>query len=117
MNASGGKPLHLPSRLGQLTGIVAGVVSCVLWMAALWDPASTFSFKPASMLVVFLMIVIALLVVIASYKKNSTALLVMFFVAFLPIGLYVIAIPHWIRWVGLADLGYLAAGLLLRSGK
>ena len=66
------------------------------------------------MLVVFLMILSALLVIIASIKKNSTALLVMFFIAFLPVGLYVIAIPHWIRWIGLVDLGYLVAGLLLR---
>ena len=111
---SGGEKFHLSSRIGQLIGVTAGALSCLLWMAALWDPASTFSFNPVSMLVVFLMILSALLVIIASIKKNSTALLVMFFIAFLPVGLYVIAIPHWIRWIGLVDLGYLVAGLLLR---
>lgn len=68
------------------------------------------------MLVVFLMILIGVLTVIASIKGNSTMLLVLFFVAFLPIGLYVIAVPHWIRWVGITNTGFLLAGLLLRVG-
>ncbi len=106
----------LPLKAGRLTGVVAGSVSCLLWIAALWDPTSPFSFSPASMLVVFLMIVTGVLVVIASLKGNSTMLLVLFFVSFLPIGLYVIGIPHWIRWVGLANTGFLVAGLLLRRG-
>lgn len=103
-------------KLGQMTGVVAGVLSCLLWMAAMWDPASPFSLKPASMLVVFLMILIAILAVIAAIKGNGAMLLVLFVVAFLPIGLYVIGVPHWIRWVGLTNLGYLIAGLLLRTG-
>jgi len=102
-------------KAGQLTGTVAGSLSCLLWMATLWDPASPFSFSPASFIVVLGMILIAILVVIASIKGNSTMLLVLFFIAFLPIGLYVIGVPHWIRWVGLANLGYLLAGLLLRA--
>lgn len=107
----------LQARLGRLTGIVSGSLACLLWMAALWDPASTFSFNPASMLVVFLMMLAAILVVIASLKGHSTMLMVLFVVSFLPIGLYVIGVPHWIRWVGLANIGYLAAALLLRAGK
>lgn len=102
-------------KAGQLTGAVAGSLSCLLWMATLWDPASPFLFSPASFIVVLGMILIAILVVIASIKGNSTMLLVLFFVAFLPIGLYVIGVPHWIRWVGLTNLGYLLAGLLLRA--
>lgn len=110
-----GGRLHLPLQAGRLIGVISGAVSCVLWMAALWDPGSPFSFKPASMLVVFLMILIAILAVIASIKGNSTILLILFFISFLPIGLYVIGVPHWIRWVGLTNTGYLLAGLLFRN--
>ena len=107
---------QLALKTGRLVGVVAGSLSCLLWIAALWDPASPFSFSPASMLVVFLMILIGVLTVIASIKGNSTMLLVLFFVSFLPIGLYVIAVPHWIRWVGITNTGFLLAGLLLRVG-
>jgi len=107
---------QLALKTGRLIGVVAGSLSCLLWIAALWDPSSPFSFSPASMLVVFLMILIGVLTVIASIKGNSTMLLVLFFVSFLPIGLYVIAVPHWIRWVGITNTGFLLAGLLLRVG-
>lgn len=116
MDLFGNKYNSLPLLTGRLIGVVAGSLSCLIWIAALWDPASPFSFSPASLLVVFLMILIGVLAVIASIKGNSTMLLVLFFVAFLPIGLYVIAVPHWIRWVGLANTGFLLAGLLLRAG-
>ncbi len=116
MDLFGNKYSSLPLLTGRLIGVVAGSLSCLIWIAALWDPASPFSFSPASLLVVFLMILIGVLAVIASIKGNSTMLLVLFFVAFLPIGLYVIAVPHWIRWVGLANTGFLLAGLLLRAG-
>lgn len=114
MNPNATPSYSLLYKTGQIIGAVAGALSCLLWMATLWDPASPFSFSPASFVVVFWMILIAIIAVIASIKGNSTMLLVMFVVAFLPIGLYVIAVPHWIRWVGLANLGYLIAGLLLR---
>ena len=114
MNPNSTRIFNLSNKMGQLIGVIAGATSCLLWMAALWDPASPFTFSAASFIVVLGMILIAILVVIASIKGSSTMLLVMFFVAFLPIGLYVIGVPHWIRWVGLANVGYLIAGLLLR---
>jgi len=107
-------PDNLLYKTGQITGVATGVLSGLLWLATLWDPSSPFSFSPASFIVVLGMLLIAILVVIASIKGNSTMLLVLFFIAFLPIGLYVIGVPHWVRWVGLANVGYLVAGLLLR---
>ncbi len=60
-----------------------------------------------------MMILIAIGVVIASTKGHGIMLIIFFAISFLPIGLYVLTIPHWLRWVGLVNLGYLAAGLLI----
>jgi len=99
---------------GRIIGMISGAVSCLLWTATIWDPAAGFTLSTASFAVVLLMLLIGAVVVVASIKANSTMLLVLFVVAFLPVGLYLIGVPYWIRWVGLSNLGYLLAGLLLR---
>jgi len=104
-------------KTGQITGIISGAVSCILWMLTMWDPASVFSFSVASFAVVFAMILLAIIAVIASIKGHSTVLFVTFAISFFPIGLYVIAVPHWLRWVGLANIGYLAAGFLIQRAR
>jgi len=103
-------------KLGQIIGTSSGVVTCILWTLAMWDPASGFSFSFASFAVVFVMILIAIIAVIASTKGHGKVLIVLFAISFFPIGMYVLAIPHWLHWVGLANIGLLVAGLLIRRG-
>ncbi|MGK0297593.1 MAG: hypothetical protein ACI9XC_001203 [Gammaproteobacteria bacterium] len=113
MNANNNNRILLPYKLGQLTGIIAGAVASILWMMTLWVPEASFSFNIASMAVVLLMIVLAIIVIVASLKGHSTVLIVIFGISFFPIGLYVLGIPHWIQWVGLANIGYLLAGVII----
>ncbi|MGY8815418.1 MAG: hypothetical protein ACKVHQ_12005 [Gammaproteobacteria bacterium] len=113
MNASDNNQIFLPYKLGQLTGIIAGSAASILWMMTLWVPEASFSFNIASMAVVLLMIVLAIIVIVASLKGHSTVLIVIFGISFFPIGLYVLGIPHWIQWVGLANIGYLLAGVII----
>jgi hypothetical protein len=40
-------------------------------------------------------------------------LVIIFGISFFPIGLYVLGVPHWIQWVGLANIGYLLAGVII----
>ena len=101
-------------KIGQITGAISGVASRLLWLLTIWEPDSVFSFSTASFAVVFVMILISAIAVIASIKGHGTILIILFAISFFPIGLYVIAIPHWLRWVGLANIGYLLAGLLIR---
>jgi len=101
-------------KAAQIIGVISGLSGCLLWLLTIGDPASTFSFSTASFAVVFVMILISIIAIIASIKGHGTMLIVLFAVSFFPIGLYVIAIPHWLRWVGLVNIGYLIAGLLIR---
>ena len=107
-----GRP-PIPYRIGQVTGVVAGVASCLLWTMMIWDPAATFSFSLLSLAVVFLMILVSVIAVIAAVQGHGGVLIVLFALSFFPVGLYVLAIAHWIRWVGIADAGFLVAGLLI----
>lgn len=100
-------------RIGQVTGVVAGATSCLLWTLMIWDPAGTFSFSLLSFIVVFLMILVSIISVIAAVQGHGGVLIVLFALSFFPVGLYVLAVAHWIRWVGIADAGFLVAGLLI----
>jgi len=107
------RPGRVLYKTGQITGVVSGIAACLIWMLVLWHPDSVLSFSALSFTVGFIMILIAVAVVIASTRGHSTMLLILFAVSFLPIGLYVLSVPHWLRWVGLANLGYLLAALLI----
>ena len=103
----------IPYRAGQVIGAVSGVASALLWTTMIWDPASTFDFSLLSYAVVFIMILVSIIVVAASVQGHGGVLIVLFAISFFPVGLYVLAVAHWIRWVGIADAGFLVAGLLI----
>jgi hypothetical protein len=104
-------------RIGQIIGVSSGVASSILWTLAMWDPASGLSFSFMSFAVVFIMILIGIFSIIASLKGHSTVLVVLFAIAFFPVGLYMLGVPHWLQWAGLANVGLLFAALLLRRGS
>jgi membrane protein implicated in regulation of membrane protease activity len=76
-------------------------------------PDAPFSFGVASMAVILIMIVLAVVAIVASLKGHPAVLLVIFGVSFFPIGLYVLGVPHWIQWVGLSNMGYLLASIVI----
>ena len=82
-------------------------------MLTLWLPDAPFSFGTASMAVILIMIVLAVVAIVASLKGHAAVLLVIFGVSFFPIGLYVLGVPHWIQWVGLSNMGYLLASIVI----
>ena len=59
------------------------------------------------------MMVVAIFAVIASLRGHAVALMVMFIVSFFPVGGYLLGIPHWLRWIGVSNLGFLVAGLMI----
>lgn len=100
-------------RVGQMIGVISGCCTCLLWMLAIWSPASLLSLTPASMGVAVAMTLIAIFAVLASIRGHGGVLIVLFAISFFPVGLYLIAVPHWLRWIGLANTGFLIAGLLM----
>jgi hypothetical protein len=113
MNSNNHIKINIPYKLGQITGIISGAVASLLWMMSLWLPETSFSFGIASMAVILIMIVLAVIVIVASLKGHSTALIVIFGISFFPVGLYMLGVPHWLQWVGLANIGYLFAGVII----
>lgn len=116
----GGTIINIYFKLGQLTGIIAGVITAMLWMLVMWDPTGVFTFSTGnfavlagSFAVIFVMVILSVIAIVASLKGHGGVLVVIFAVSFFPIGLWVLAIPHWIHWVGLSNIGFLMAGVLL----
>jgi len=58
------------------------------------------------------MMMFALFAVIASLRGHGFAL-VIFIVSFFPVGGYLLGVPHWLRWIGVSNLGFLVAGLMI----
>jgi len=99
---------------GQAIGALSGFGACLLWMMAVWFPASELRLTGISLVVALLMILASITAVIASLKAHGGVLIFLFVVSFFPVGLYLIGVPHWYRWIGIFNLGYLLAGVLIR---
>jgi hypothetical protein len=98
---------------GTIIGTASGVAACGLWLWALGTPQGPFSLSPVHIAIGVLMMLFAIFAVIASVRGHGLALLIMFIMSFFPVGGYLFGIPHWLRWIGVLDLGFLMAGLML----
>ncbi len=98
---------------GKIIGAASGVAACGLWLWALGTPQGTFSLSAVNIAIGVLMMLIAISAVIASVRGHGLALVVMFIMSFFPVGAYLFGIPHWLRWIGVSDLGFLVAGLMI----
>ena len=103
----------LSQYAGKIIGAASGVAACGLWLWALGTPQPSFSFSGVSIAIAILMMLIAIFAVIASVRGHGVALVVMFIMSFFPVGAYLFGIPHWLRWIGVTDLGFLVAGLMI----
>jgi len=98
---------------GRIIGAASGAAACGLWLWALGTPQGTFSLSAVHIAIGVLMMLFAIFAVIASVRGHSLALVLMFIMSFFPVGGYLIGIPHWLRWIGVLDLGFLMAGLMI----
>jgi hypothetical protein len=98
---------------GKFIGAASGVAACGLWLWVLATPQDTFLRSAVHIAVGVLMVLLAIFAVIASLRGHGRALVVMFIMSFFPVGGYLLGIPHWLRWVGVANLGFLVAGLMI----
>jgi hypothetical protein len=103
----------LSHHAGKIIGAAAGVAACGLWLWALGTPRGTFSLSAVHIAVGVLMMLFAIFAVIASVRGHGVALVVVFIMSFFPVGGYLFGIPHWLRWIGVLDLGFLVGGLMI----
>ena len=103
----------LSQYAGKIIGAASGIAACGLWLWVLGTPQDTFSLSAVHIAVGVLMMLFAIFAVIASVRGHGPALVVMFIMSFFPVGAYLFGIPHWLRWIGVSDLGFLVAGLMI----
>jgi hypothetical protein len=84
-----------------------------MWLWALGTPQGTFSLSAVHIAIGVLMMLFAIFAVIASVRGHGLALLIVFIMSFFPVGAYLYGIPHWLHWIGVSNLGFLVAGLLI----
>ncbi len=98
---------------GKTVGAASGVAACGLWLWALGTPQGTFSLSAVHIAIGVLMMLFAIFAVIASVRGHGLALMIMFIMSFFPVGGYLFGIPHWLRWIGVSNIGFLVAGLMI----
>ena len=111
--------------LGKLIGFVSGCIAAIMWNQLMWfggsessqlfsDFAKSAWSQPFPVFVVaMIMVILSVAVVIASVREHYRALVVLFVVSFFPIGISLFTADHWIKWVGVVNIGFLVAGLLM----
>jgi hypothetical protein len=99
--------------LGKNIGALCGSATALLWVAAMWDPANNWNNAGVSLGIALLLTIIAIIVVLASWRGHGVFVIALFLISFYPIGYYLWTVPHWIRWIGVFNTGFLIAGLLL----
>jgi hypothetical protein len=57
--------------------------------------------------------IISTLASLVPSNSYSTALVIIFVVSFFPVGGYLLGVPHWLSWIGVSNLGFLVAGLMI----
>jgi hypothetical protein len=98
---------------GRAIGAVCGAGVTGLWLVAIWFPSVGLTLSGISLVVAFAMVLIAVVAVIAAVRGQGVVLLLVFFASFFPVGAYLLTVGHWLRWIGVLDLGYAVAGALL----
>jgi hypothetical protein len=108
--------------LGRLTGLVAALSAVALYAVLVFFNPYVSSpgqggADVVTHVVVALMVVLALTAAWASLYGKPLVLVLVFVPSFVPFGLYMLGTPGVFFWIGVANLLYLFAALLLVGAK
>jgi hypothetical protein len=106
--------MALVGLAGRGLGALAGAITSVVWVYVIWFPSSGLTLSGVSVLVAGLMALLAIVGIIAAAKEHSTVLFVVFIASFLPIGVYLLGVNHWLRSVGALNVLTLVAVVMIR---
>jgi len=102
------KLVHLLSRG---LGAVCGAALALAWVYAVWIPAAGIALTGMSFVVGIALALAALIAVIASVHGHAAVVVIVFVASFFPVGAVLMTADHWLRWIGVLDLGLLVAGV------
>lgn len=98
------------TKFGRYLGLAAAVGALALYGIFVW-------FNPYNPGSLTLPVVLRMLVGVAglwvAYKAKPLVMLLGFVLAFVPLGLYMLGTPGLFRWIGVMDLVYLTASLMI----
>ncbi len=100
---------------GQVIGALSGLATCLGWSAAMWGPSGVVVSSGTGFTAALPMMFLGICAVIASLRAHGVALIIIFVASFFPVG-WILATKlsdHFLHWVGLLNLGYLVAGLMI----
>ncbi|MEO8260300.1 MAG: hypothetical protein ABI868_23340 [Acidobacteriota bacterium] len=104
--------------MGAASGVVCAVLCAMFVFANPYSPPLTFQRAGVWALIVPGLGAGGLLSAVAAIRRRPRALLMLFFISFLPFGLYLLlTLPRIFGWIGASHLGYLVASLLLRVSE
>jgi hypothetical protein len=98
---------------GRALGAMCGVAIAAAWAVAIWFPEAGLPLAGITVVVALLMLLLAVVGIIASVHGHALVLIVVFSASFVPVGLMLLDLDNWFRWIGGLNLGFLLAGLLV----
>ena len=108
------KPLAIA---GQILGVLAGALVALLWLVVIFFPSGDFVISGISVLVAGFMGLMAMVAGIAAFYGHSVVVFIVFVASFMPVGAYLLGVSHWTRWIGVIDVMFLLAGLMIWIGS
>jgi hypothetical protein len=100
-------------RVSEAVAALAALGCIALWITFLWFNPYAPSYQPASHLIALLMVVLWAIAILLVLRQRFRWAYAAFVVAFVPVGLYLLATPGIFSWIGVLTLVYLAATVVL----
>lgn len=108
----------IPFEIGKITGTLAACGTIVLWLIFLFaNPYNNQAQAVDTVLVVILMLFLGALGVLAALTNRPYLMAFLAAAMFVPVGLYTLGTPGLFRGIGLLEIVYFAAALLMAAGQ
>jgi len=102
------------SKIGFWLGLASSAAQLFLWLILAYrDRFYPMQITPDTWMVNTRMIGLALGEILAAWLRKPLLMLIIFLVSFYPVGFYMLGVPSLFRWIGISNLFYLAAILIL----
>lgn len=104
------------TRAGRLVGAIAALGTIALWAVFLFRNPYASPTGEATHLIGYTMMVGGAMAAAAAARGAYLGMYLLFFVMFVPVGLYLLMTPGVFSAIGWLQLGYLAAAILVQRG-